>query len=263
MSQPTTSTTLPPEYSADAANVQETIPPETLRFAGRFIHSANSANADSAGLYEINHQLDFLRETDRKVEFNRINYTFKRRPNNPASDPDIVATPKQVFTIERPPPVVQDPFAFYLWPSSRSSFGTLAVRFAKIGKSVCKAWRVRRKPKSVSEYEARELVFDVRPNNQVLDWLDGNGERIAVEELKDDMRSLNIMVPMERAQRDALVATWCSRLWEKQAVLFHHKRTWRDSEDSFWTKQAQLANLDAGKHIMETCTAGLPGRGGP
>ncbi|KAF9878668.1 hypothetical protein CkaCkLH20_03568 [Colletotrichum karsti] len=251
MSQPTTiGAALPPEYSADPASVKETLPPDTLRFAGRFIHSATSVNAES-GLYEINCQIDFLRETDRKVEFSRIDYKLNRRGAGAAaadstttSAPEIVAYPKHAFNIERPPLVLQEPFAYYLRPVSRSGLGLIGIRFAKVGKSLCKAWHVRRKAGSVSEYEMRELLFDARMNNKVVDWLDGSGARLAVEEARDGMYSLNILTPLDRAQRDALVATWCVRRWEMKAVEFHQKRTWRDR-----------------KHIMETCTQGLPGRG--
>ncbi|KAF6842759.1 hypothetical protein CMUS01_02752 [Colletotrichum musicola] len=247
MSQPT-SATLPPEYAADAGAVVEALPPDTLRLAGRFIHSASSTGANSAGLYEINHQIDFLRETDRKVEFSRIDYVLKRQaPGSAAaaagSAPQIVSRAKRVFDLERPPAVVQEPFAYYLRPASQSALGTVGVKFAKIGGSACKAWRVRRKVDGT--HEPRGVLFDVRPNNDVLDWLDGDGTRLAVEETRDDMHSLTVLVPLERARRDALVAVWCVRRWEEKATEFHRKRSWKDV-----------------KYIMQTCTSGLPGNGG-
>lgn len=234
MSQPT-SATRPPEYAADAGAVQEALQPDTLRLAGRFVHSASAAGEDAAGLYEINHLIDFLRETDRKVEFSRIDYSLKRQPTSdsagttPAgSAPQIVSRTKRVFDLERPYAALQEPFAYYLRPASQSALGTMGVRFAKIGKSACKAWRVRRNRDG--EHEARGLLFDVRPNNDMLDWLDGEGTRLAVEETREDMHSLTVLVPLERARRDALAAVWCVRLWQERAVEFHQKRSWKDGE---------------------------------
>uniref|UniRef100_L2FTT8 Uncharacterized protein n=1 Tax=Colletotrichum fructicola (strain Nara gc5) TaxID=1213859 RepID=L2FTT8_COLFN len=222
------SASLPPEYTEDASDVQETLQPDTLRRADRFIHSANSAETDS-GVYETNREIDSLRENDRKIEFSQI-----------------VAHPKHVFNIERPPLVVQEPFAYYIRAVSRSGIGAVGVRFSKIGKgSICKAWLVKRKLNATRDWEAKELLFDVRMNNDVCDWMDDSGRRLAVEESRDGINSLNILVPLERAMRDALVATWCVRRWECKALEYHQKRTWKER-----------------KHIMETCTFGLPGRGG-
>ncbi|GKT44611.1 uncharacterized protein ColSpa_04792 [Colletotrichum spaethianum] len=220
---------LPPEYVEDVANVHESLPPDTLRLAGRFIHSATSRDADAPGLYEINSQIDFLRETDRLVEFSRIDYSVRRRIANAVSLPEIISHPRHVFNLERPTAIVQEAFLYYIKPVSRSGLGSIGLKFSKIGKSVCKAWRVGRKASNRNEYEARELLFDVRHNNDVLDWLDGQNTRIAVEYSKDNMHSLNILVPMDQAVRDALVAAWCVRLWNTLAVQFHKRRTWKDA----------------------------------
>ncbi|KAI8185212.1 hypothetical protein KHU50_013305 [Colletotrichum sp. SAR 10_65] len=204
------SASLPPEYTEDASDVQETLQPDTLRRADRFIHSANSAETDS-GVYETNREIDSLRENDRKIEFSRIDYSLKRRGGRDSTAaPEIVAHPKHVFNIERPPLVVQEPFSYYIRAVSRSGIGAVGVRFSKIGKgSICKAWLVKRKLNATSDWEAKELLFDVRINNDVCDWMDDSGRRLAVEESRDGINSLNILVPMERAMRDALVATWC------------------------------------------------------
>ncbi|KAK2028235.1 hypothetical protein LX32DRAFT_640144 [Colletotrichum zoysiae] len=243
---------LPPEYAADGAAVRERLPPDTLRLAGRSIHSAASRSVDAPGRYELNHQMDFLRETDRLVEFSRIDYAVRRQaaaaagPGGPAV-PEITSQPRHAFNLERPPAILQEAFPYYVKAVSRSGLGNIGLRFAKIGKSVCKAWRVGRRRSSSSraassaaagagkeyealEYEARGLLFDVRRNNDVLDWLDGAGARVAVEYARDDMYSLNVLVPMDQAMRDALVASWCVKLWNDLAVRFHRRRTWKDGE---------------------------------
>ncbi|KAK7457727.1 hypothetical protein Landi51_01860 [Colletotrichum acutatum] len=232
MAQIDTNQDLPPDYTVDAGTVSENLPPDTLRLAGRFVHSANTRNADAPGIFEINHQIDFLRETDRLVEFSRIDYSIKRRLNESNHLPEIVTNSRHIFNLERPPAILQETFPYYIKPTSRSGLGSIGLKFLKVGKSECKAWLVgRRKASDRTEYyEARELLFDVRRNNQVFDWLDGNGTRIAVEESKSGMYSLNILVSLDRAMRDALAAVWCTRLWYVRAVLFHKKRTWKDSK---------------------------------
>ncbi|OHF00703.1 3',5'-bisphosphate nucleotidase [Colletotrichum orchidophilum] len=195
---------LPPDYAADAAAVQEGIPPDTLRLAGRYIHSANSRNIDAPGIFEINHQIDFLRETDTLVEFSRIDYSIKKRAYDSGLAPEIVSNPRHIFNLERPPAIIQEAFPYYIKPTSRSGLGSIGLKFLKIGKSECKAWLVGRKANNRIEYEARELLFDVRRNNEVFDWLDRNGSRLAVEEAQAGMYSLNILVSLDRAMRDAL-----------------------------------------------------------
>ncbi|EQB50623.1 hypothetical protein CGLO_09928 [Colletotrichum gloeosporioides Cg-14] len=217
------SASLPPEYTEDASDVQETLQPDTLRQADRFIHSANSAEADS-GVYETNREIDSLRENARRGGYGGRDST---------AAPEIVAHPKRVFNIERPPLVIQEPFAYYIRSVSRSGIGAIGVRFSKIGKgSICKAWLVKRKLNATSDWEAKELLFDVRINNDVCDWMDDSGGRLAVEESRDGINSLNILVPLERAMRDALVATWCVRRWECKALEYHQKRTWKESEST-------------------------------
>ncbi|WYZ36975.1 hypothetical protein EsH8_II_000481 [Colletotrichum jinshuiense] len=227
MTQPVGNTDLPPEYAPSVSNVQEDLPPDTLRLASRFIHSANSPNVDAPGLYEINHQIDFLRETDTLVEFSRIDYSVRNRNQNSTQPPEIHSHPRHVFNLERPPAIVQESFPYYIRPVSRSGLGCIGLKFSKNGRSVCKAWRVGRKANSRTEDEARELLFEVRTNNHVFDWLDGKQTRIAVEESKDNMYNLTILVALDRAMRDALVATWCVRLWNSRAVEFHKRRGWK------------------------------------
>ncbi|KAK1573451.1 uncharacterized protein LY79DRAFT_525694 [Colletotrichum navitas] len=239
---------LPPEYVADGAAVHERLPPDTLRLAGRSIHSATSRDIDAPGRYELNHQMDFLRETDRLVEFSRIDYAIRRKAGRnaaaaaaaAASVPEITSQPRHAFNLERPPAILQEAFPYYIKPVSRSGLGNIGLKFTRIGKSLCKAWRVGRrratggKEHDTLEYEARELLFDVRRNNDVLDWFDGAKNRLAVEYSRDDMYSLNVLVPMDQAMRDALVASWCVKLWNDLAVKFHERRTWKHCEsDAF------------------------------
>ncbi|EFQ35732.1 uncharacterized protein GLRG_10887 [Colletotrichum graminicola M1.001] len=229
---------LPPEYAADGAAVRERLPPDTLRLAGRSIHSATSRDMDAPGRYELNHQMDFLRETDRLVEFSRIDYAIKRQAGGNAaaaasSVPEITSQPRHAFNLERPPAILQEAFPYYIKPVSRSGLGNIGLKFTRIGKSVCKAWRVGRrratsgKDRDTLEYEARGLLFDVRRNNDVLDWFDGAKNRVAVEYSNDNMYSLNVLVPMDQAMRDALVASWCVKLWNDLAVKFHERRNWK------------------------------------
>ncbi|KAK1981122.1 hypothetical protein LZ30DRAFT_593363 [Colletotrichum cereale] len=239
MTHPAANADLPPEYVADGAAVRESLPPDTLRLAGREIHSATSRDVDAPGRYELNHQMDFLRETDRLVEFSRVHYAIRRHGGGNAaagaSVLEVTSQPRHAFNLERPPAILQEAFPYYIKPVSRSGLGNIGLRFTKIGKSVCKAWRVGRKAASgteyeAPEYEARGLLFDVRRNNDVLDWFDGEKTRVAVEYARDNMYSLNVLVPMDQAMRDALVAAWCVKLWNDLAVKFHQRRTWKDRE---------------------------------
>lgn len=48
-------------------------------------------------------------------------------------------------------------------------------------------------------------------------WTDSDGSQVAVKEQKGSQRTLDIAVPMRREVRDAIVATWCLKVWHDTA----------------------------------------------
>lgn len=67
--------------------------------------------------------------------------------------------------------------------------------------------------------ENPSVVFGIRPKMLTgrYTWFDPDGTQIAVEEQKGSRRTLDTTVPMRREVRDALVATWCLKVWHDTA----------------------------------------------
>ena len=71
-----------------------------------------------------------------------------------------------------------------------------------------------------------EPLFDARPKwvGGRYVWADSGGAEVAQEEEKDGQHRLAVTTPMARGIRDALVATWCLRLWHNTAESKAAKR---------------------------------------
>lgn len=55
-------------------------------------------------------------------------------------------------------------------------------------------------------------------------WFNSDGSQIAVEEQKGIQRTLDITISMKREVRDALVATWCLKVWHDTAESLQAKK---------------------------------------
>lgn len=67
--------------------------------------------------------------------------------------------------------------------------------------------------------ENPKVIFNMKPKmlSGRYTWVDSDGNQIAVEEQKGGQRTLDITVPMRREVRDAIVATWCLKVWHDTA----------------------------------------------
>lgn len=67
--------------------------------------------------------------------------------------------------------------------------------------------------------ENPSVVFGIRPKmlSGRNTWVDSDRSQVAVEERKGSHHTLDITAPMRREVRDALVATWCLKVWHDTA----------------------------------------------
>lgn len=74
--------------------------------------------------------------------------------------------------------------------------------------------------------EHTKVIFRIRPKLLTgrYTWFDSDGSQVALEEKKGSQRTLDITVPMKRETRDALVATWCLKVWHDIAESPHAKK---------------------------------------
>lgn len=71
-----------------------------------------------------------------------------------------------------------------------------------------------------------QVIFSIRPKMLAgrWTWFDSDGTQIAVEDRRGSENTLDIAVSMRREMRDALVATWCLKLWHDTAESPHAKK---------------------------------------
>lgn len=74
--------------------------------------------------------------------------------------------------------------------------------------------------------ENAQVIFSIRPKMLAgrWTWFDSDGTQIAVEDRRGRENTLDIAVSMRREVRDALVATWCLKVWHDTAESPYAKK---------------------------------------
>jgi hypothetical protein len=237
MAQPATSSDMPPEYSqADPASVpapDDICQPLTLRLADRFIHTAESH--DSPALYELSLGVDTLREHHREVTIERLEYRVRGAS---AGEPQLASRKRLIFTLTRPAEITAPAFPYYLESESRQSIGNLGLKNLKPGlmrKKKIEIWKIVKDRTSQFDFVRREKLFDVKQSKERMDYewtLSVSGVIIANESDEDGLHRLQIVMTTDRMTVDALIASWCLRLWQDLADQNRIKRVkgWRDGK---------------------------------
>lgn len=205
----------PPPYSSSpvpTAVDNNNLPPDTLLLTATTIHSASIS---SPRIYELSHHIGHLSDVTRTVTLCRIDY----RPRNASStNSDVVGRPKPIFTLTRPPPITTTTFEYYMDSTSRGNLGDVCLApYRHLRSSGYRAYLAAR-PHERADLEAKELLFvaSARGHGRY-DWREGSdkGRVMAYESNGSDSCRLQIVVGMQRGRRDALVGSWCLRLWHE------------------------------------------------
>lgn len=95
--------------------------------------------------------------------------------------------------------------------------------------------------------ESPRMIFTMRPKMLAgrYTWVDHDGTQVAVEEQKGSQRTLDITVSMRREARDALVATWCLKVWHDTVDSPQAKRDGKSCSSRFYrsTNLRPIADL--------------------
>ncbi|ROT36378.1 hypothetical protein SODALDRAFT_218458 [Sodiomyces alkalinus F11] len=263
----------PPPY-VEAKNSQgpahsDILPPETLLLAGTTIHGGSSPS--SPPLYRLSHAVGHLRASNTTVELFRFDY----RVRDTAASATASAREKHIFSLLRPPPITGPSFEYHLESVSRSNLGQVGLRLHRprsgfgrgfFGLSSThassssassssslngyRAWRATR-PREGANLEEKELVFVVHARERGrYEWRDGGegqGRILAYETSEDGIYRLQIVETLERKWRDALVGTWCLRLWWEIAVSNVKPLAWEDVKRILQTRTHEFpAGTSAG-----------------
>ena len=212
---------LPPAYEStpSAAPPSLVIPeassshakPTTLYIAGRFIHSSDP---QAPPIYEFSHSVPFLKDSDRKVVMERLDYSVKRNSE--------ITTRKRPMWDLTHRTVWEMPTYHWQGESSTSrTIGHLGMEtFSPKFFGGDKGYRVFKAAKGSDRKlvkETAQTIFTATPPRQegevTFEWTDAKDQIIAREIVRDDLVGLMVTVELESEVRDALAAAWIMRIW--------------------------------------------------
>ncbi|KAF7554906.1 hypothetical protein G7046_g6691 [Stylonectria norvegica] len=220
----------PPSYDDSNEANEQILGPATLYVAGRFIHSS-SGDPTAAPLYELSHSVGFLRDTDRSVQVERLDYIVK----NTDGVPHLSTRKRHIFDLKHPTSATDPGFEYHAEAASRRSlcsFGISTFRPHKLRPG--RAYRVHRAVgRTDLRYAPQELLFAAAaPRDRAVgyEWSDAQGRLLAREVETDELMSLVVTAEMSVAMRDALVAAWMVRVWSELAKGNYRENKWDEGE---------------------------------
>ena len=258
-------TTTPTSTSTSATGKPSSrtrLPPTTLHVAGRFIHHGDP---QAPPLYELSHSVGFLKDSDRTVRLERLDYSVRDQKNkndnsrnSSAGEPRVVARRHQLFDLKHPTAATGPTFEYHGQATSRRaacSFGVTSARAHRglLLASSARTYRVHRATQAPDRRMVqRGLMFAAAPPSGgsggggggdgaavvVMEWRDAaeGGQLVAREVCDGPLRSLVVGVEMEAGERDVLVAAWITRVWWELAREGTKGKILEDGEYS-WTWQ--------------------------
>ncbi|KAI0139056.1 hypothetical protein F4776DRAFT_662752 [Hypoxylon sp. NC0597] len=204
----------------------DVLAPATLILMGQYVVSDVTGQTP---LYHINWDITSIPQKGSSVVFERVE-------EDPATGVDNAAPTKQqkqhIFYLAHPASAQYqtDTPAYYLTSVSSEMLGNIGLdkskpRFQKMEFKALLTTGKNWSDNPLFDSNA-ELLFDVKPKliGGHYTWYDSNGQLIAYEDGKAGQHKLVITTSMERKRRDALVATWCLRLWHDIAESREAKR---------------------------------------
>ncbi|KAI2611339.1 uncharacterized protein GGS25DRAFT_191451 [Hypoxylon fragiforme] len=209
----------PPPYIPGTRNdADEVVQPVILVLAGHFVRAQTS---DGSPLYELSRDIcnsELGTSQLSQVSFNRIISNVRLTADGA---PRVHNRHKHVSELKYLPPVLSTGFSYCLDAMSRHAMGNLALKTASFPRSGLKIVRI--KPESGSSQSgSRALkespkevqdVFDVRKKRGHYEWIQSGEDRIAFEEEAEGLHKLIVTSPLKRKTIDALVGSWCLRIW--------------------------------------------------
>lgn len=225
----------PPPYATGRRNdAEDIIQPVILIHVGHFIRAQT---LDGPALYQLSRDVRHSSTGEAQlaqVSLERLVHTVRVSSDG---TPRASQRGRHIFELKHLPSVLSTGFPYCLDAASRGALGNLALRSAssfppRSGGSL-KVVKVRPEAKRGNErddafpkgYKARreslreaELVFEVARKKQgqrYYEWTGPDGARLAVEDETEDgqLARLVVMAPVTRKTMDAIVGSWCLRMW--------------------------------------------------
>lgn len=207
----------PPSYdSKPAPPPSDLLPPSTLYIAERFIHPSDP---QSPPLYELSHSVGFLKDSDRKVTFERLDYTVRTT----SSTPSIATRKKQLYELCHRTFGELPNFDYQAEATSRAALCSMGIEKRKKrfsfsghvgGYQVLRArWGEDRRLTGGEALFTAVLPSNAKNVEVSWEWNNAEDVLVAREIEREGLLSLVVTAEMAREERDALAAAWVMRLW--------------------------------------------------
>ena len=241
----------PPAYnSSPYPDPSEILPPCRLVLHGRFIYPLlSSGEPDSEPLYQLSRAIHVLTRATDTIDFARLD--FRVRPSTSADDggPSVSKRAKDVYVLRHQNRLLYAgiPFSARLLPQSRKTVGEVSIEKSPVFRHGYRAMSVVSEEERVAverkggKVKTGEYHFVMREEKSGMWlWKDPAGALVAkqkrekpVVEGGEAVYSLEVLVPLSRRLRDALVALWCLWMWHIHIEESTPRKTWEDREYLF------------------------------
>ncbi|KAI1081393.1 hypothetical protein F5B20DRAFT_579256 [Whalleya microplaca] len=213
----------PPPYIPPSHNeAEELLQPVILILSERFIRIQS---VNSTPLYELSRDIRRSSGCEAQVSLDRLIHSVR---TNADGTPRVTHRNRHIFDLKHMPPILSKGFPYCLDAISRTSMGNLALKTTSFPRPGFKVMKIEPErgdgfPKG---YTARrkslkevELIFEVLRKQGHFEWLSPDGNRIAVEEEIEGQYKLIVMSPVPRKIMDAMVGSWCLRIWRDNSKV--------------------------------------------
>ncbi|KAH7367983.1 hypothetical protein B0T11DRAFT_59303 [Plectosphaerella cucumerina] len=201
----------------------ELVPPDMLLLAGTEIYGTKTPHAPP--IYRLNLAIGHLRESNMTVSFSRLDY---RGHAGAAHAP----RERHMYNLRRLPRIMMPKWQYHLEALTRSTLGHVGLHTHKsITGSGYRAFNLTR-PNKAAEFVQGDTLFDVKVRKGGhTEWRSAGDKSktiLAYETAEDGIFRLTVVEAVTRKTRDALVATWCLKLWWEIAVSNVEPVTWEE-----------------------------------
>jgi hypothetical protein len=217
--EPNSQSLLPAYEEANEGPSKDILKPAVLVLAGQ---SVVSETAPTMPLYQMSWSVTSIPQKNSSVVFERVEHVQAEKVESTAPSKQ---QNRHLFYLAHPAGAQfhTDSPAYYITSVLPEMLGNISLEAFKsrFQKPEFKTLLSAKKSMSASPLfdKKAQPLFDVKPNwmGRRYTWTDSKGQQVAYEDGKVKPHKLVVTTSMERVMRDALVATWCLRLWHDTA----------------------------------------------
>jgi len=216
----------PPSYADDQQNPDEILKPMILLMESQFIYPES---AQASPMYKLRLPVATLTDATDRVVLERLDYNARKLADG---SPTIVTRPRHIYNLIRPGHLMKPPYRFMLESQSRRlTLGSVGLKDASFPHSGQRAFLMTTTSPKDTNFTGKakdDVCFEVKEKDKRNKWSDAAGNTIAIEDVEAGLLRLLVIEPLTRRKLDALVGTWCLRVWEAAAAKSKQPKDWKE-----------------------------------